>query len=256
MLVRNLVSYINIHSFDVLMKDRAFYSKIGKRGIKLRWKRVHSAIKFPPQITKEKASLHAYLCGDGTISMREERKTKRVHYEIIFFPDDLLMLENFQKAFSDCYGIMPTNIKKEGKMYRLRINNKVICRDLLKLGKYDAYNWTIPKEIKDNFIIIWLSCFFDCEAYVNINKRMIQVKSVNSDGLKTVKNMLDKLNISSNLNGLYNQKNGSPYSVLTISKREDIKKYSEKIGFNHSEKVKKLYNLLNTRPDGPMVRRK
>jgi len=79
------------------MKDRAFYSKIGKRGIKLRWQRIHSSIKVSP-LNKDKASLHAYLCGDGYIAMRNDRKTGDVHYDINFYPDDDLMLENFQKS--------------------------------------------------------------------------------------------------------------------------------------------------------------
>jgi len=234
------------------MKNKAFYSKIGKIGIKLRWQRFHSSIKFPNHMTKEKASLHAYLCGDGNISIRKERKAKRVHYEISFFPDDPFMLKNFQNAFLSYYGIMPLNIRKEGKMFRLRIANKVICQDLLRLGKYGKYDWTIPKEILKKFKETWLACFFDCEAHVN-KKGVIQVKSVNQKGLENVKTLLESLNINPRLNGPYTPKMGSPYCVLTIAKKEEILRYRDKIGFNHSEKVKKLNSVLSICPDETMV---
>jgi hypothetical protein len=207
---------------------------------------------MPKSMNKEKASLHAYLCGDGYISMREDKKTNNIHYEICFYPDDNLMLENFQKAFINCYGISPKCLRKYGKMYSLRISNKVICKDLLKLGKYGKYNWTIPREIRNRFKAVWLTCYFDCEAHVNKNGH-IQVKSVNQNGLEKVKTLLESLDIHPRLNGPYAQKIGSPYCVLTIAKKEDLLKYKEKVGFNHSEKVKKLNSVLNIRPDGPVI---
>ena len=232
------------------MKDKEFYSRIGKKGIKLRWQRIHSAVKVSP-LNKDKASLHAYLCGDGYIAMREE-SNGTIHYEINFFPDDRAMLKNFQNAFFSCYGIMPSRIRKEGKMFRLRIDNKVVCCDLLKLGNYGKYDWTIPEEIRNKFALAWLSCFFDCEAHIN-KKGVIQVKSVNHKGLINVRDMLKDLEIDSRLTGPYKYSLGSPYSVLTIGKKEALLRYKEKIGFNHSEKVKKLNSVLNTSPDETMV---
>ena len=166
------------------------------------------------------------------------------------------MLKNICDCLLICYGIKPKNIKRIGKMYNVRVNNKVICKDLLKLGAYGRYKWDIPLQIRKYFKEVWISCFFDCEAHVNANQKQIQAKSVNLNGLKRVKNMLNELGICPSLNGPYTQKIGSPYFVLTIGKEEDLKKYSKIIGFNHSEKVKKLNSVLNSRPDGPMVRRK
>lgn len=64
-----------------------------------------------------------------------------------------------------------------------------------------------------------------------------------------------ELSIESKLYGPYNQTNGSPYFMLTIGRKEDLRKYADKVGFNHSEKVKKLNSVLNLRPDGTMVMR-
>lgn len=237
------------------MKDKRFYSKIGKKGIKLRWQRFHSTIKTPKSLTPEKASLHAYLCGDGNICIRKDKLGNRKHYEIRFFPDDKLMLENIRACFLRCYGIQFPSIKRIGKMFYARVNNKIVCKDLLELGKYGTHDWNIPKEISKKFAKTWIACYFDCEAHVNKKSRYIQVKSVNQKGLNQVKKMLDNLNIKSSLNGPYNQKIGSSYYVLTITTK-GMENYAKEIGFNNSEKVKRLNSVLNSRPDGPMVRRK
>lgn len=235
------------------MKDKLFYSRIGKKGIRLRWKRIHSKTPNPVKMTKEKASLNAYLCGDGNICIRED-KNKTKHYEIKFFPDDEVMLKNILFCLSKVYNIQVKNIKKYRKMYYVRFNNKIVCKNLLKLGRYGKYDWTIPSKIKRNFKKEWIKCFFDCEAHVN-KKGFIQAKSVNFNGLKDVVSILSSLDIPSCLNGPYTQKRGSSYFVLTINKKNS-RNYLDKIGFNHSEKVKKLYSIVNIRPDGPMVRRK
>jgi len=46
---------------------------------------------------------------------------------------------------------------------------------------------------------------------------------------------------------------GSPYCVLTVGKKDNLIRDMEKIGFNHSEKVKKLNSVLNICLDETMV---
>ena len=122
------------------IKDTKFYSEIGKKGIKIRWKKFYSNVKIPTKLTKEKAAIHAYLCGDGNICIREEKTNKRKHYEIRFFPDNLRMLKNIDNCLLKCYGVPLKNIKRIGKMYSARLVNKKVCIDLLQLGKYGTYN--------------------------------------------------------------------------------------------------------------------
>ncbi|MFH0831492.1 MAG: LAGLIDADG family homing endonuclease [archaeon] len=237
------------------IKNKQFFSKIGRAGVKIRWERFHSKTKIPLSLTKEKASLHAYLCGDGNISIRKERKNKSIHYEIRFFPDNVLMLKNICNCLFRCYGLRPKNIKKIGSMYHVRINNKLVCKDFLKMGKYGTYDWSIPREIIRKFERAWLACFFDCEAHVS-KRGAIQVKSVNGKGLKSVKGILSGLGIISALNGPYSQTTGSNYYVLSISAKAALFRYSKEVGFNHSEKIKNLNSILNLRPDGTMAMRK
>jgi len=225
------------------MKSKAYFSRIGKKGIKLRWKREHSKINLPKDLTKEKAMLHAYLCGDGYINIRNEKNRKAIHYEISFYPDDKTMLETICNCFLLYAGIKIKNITKKGIMYSARIKNKIVCKDLLKLGNYGTYSWEIPLRIRKNFPREWIRCFFDCEAHVH-HKGRIQVKSVNYAGLVTVNKMLRSLKIWSNLLGPYKQKIGKEYFVLDLKKKE-LKKYSKEVGFTHSEKVKKLNFVLN-----------
>ncbi len=225
------------------MKSKKYFSRIGKRGIRLRWKREHAKIILPKELTKEKAMLHAYLCGDGYINIRSEKSRKATHYELAFYPDNRAMLKTILDCFIIYGGVKITNITKEGIMYSARIKNKVICKDLLKLGKYGTYSWEVPLKIRKNFPREWIRGFFDCEAYVHKEGR-IQVKSVNPNGLITIKKMLRSLDIMSQVLGPYKQKIGNEYFVLEI-KRRYLGKYSKEVGFTHSEKVKKLNFVLD-----------
>lgn len=229
-----------------IAKER-FYKRFSRLGLEARWKREHSKVRISKGISKEKISINAYLCGDGWIKVRREnRKENAIHYEIKIALDSLNLSKKVVSLFLKEYKIKPIIRHREG-YYEIEIKNKPACLDLLKLGKYDSLNWNIPKNLSPILIKEWIKCFFDCEAYVSMHEKNIQVKSVNRNGLISIRKELAKLGIFSKVYGPYRQKKEihNDYSVLVLSRRDgNLKKYESLISFNHPNKKKRLNTIL------------
>lgn len=212
-----------------------------------RWKRIHSGVNLNKEFSKNKAAINAYLCGDGNLSIRE-----KFHYDIRFFIDDLVLSKRIVSLFKNEFNISPVIRRMKSKIlngngyFKVEISNKPVCLHLFELGKYGHMTWSIPSELKDEFKVEWIKCFFDCEAYINLKKRQIQLKSVNSPGLVSLKTMLEEQGIFPKLYGPYKQpgENHNPYYFLIIFGKQNIVNYSRKIGFYHSRKIKSLRRLI------------
>ena len=227
-----------------MVKDSDFYRRISKIGLKKRWNKEHSKVRINNKLSKEKIAINAYLCGDGYIKVRKDRNSV-IHHEIGIFPDDLDLAKRIVRLFQKEFKIKP-KIRKDGGCFRIRVANKPACLHLLSLGKYKSKNWSIPKDLDKSLLKEWIKCFFDCEAYVNTSSKIIQVKSINHKGLKSIKEMLKVLGIDSRLYGPYKPKleRHSSYSMINIP-QEELTKYKKLIKFYHKEKVKKLNSILN-----------
>ncbi len=227
-----------------MVKD---YSKLGKIGSAARWKKVHSLLRISKKISKEKAAINAYLCGDGNICIQENKHM----YAIRFYLDDLTLANRVVYLFKKEFNISPRIKKMESKVSNGRgyflvvICCKPICDHLLKIGSYGHLKWSVPIWVKGNLELEWIKCFFDCEAYVNVKKRQIQLKSVNTTGLVAVKKMFEKYEIFPKLYGPYAQKgkNHHAYSFLIILGKENIRRYSKIVGFYHTRKIESLAKL-------------
>jgi len=234
-------------------------SKKGKNAIKERWieyeKKLQKEIinkKRLPDYWLHLARICGFLAGDGSVYINKGGKNS-YHYNICFFPDHISLVKTFVKSFNFLYPLTP-RIKKIKKYYRLRLKSKLIYRNLTSFSNFGVLKWNIPlailktKELKKE----WLRAFFDCEGCVG--KRAIQVQSVNKKGLYSVQRLLRELDINSKMY-IYQRKNKkwNINYILMILGKENIKKYIQLIGFNHSEKLKKLINLC---PDGTTVLRR
>ena len=223
-----------------MIKDKEFYKRIGQIGLKRRWEKEHSKVRINPRLSKEKIAINAYLCGDGYIAARKS-KNNIVHHEIQIILDNFQLCEYVVNLFIKEFNIKPRIEKRKDDCLSVRIDSKPMCIHLLSLGKYKSLKWAIPKNLNKEQIIEWIKCFFDCEAYVNLKKKIIQVKSINHQGLNSIKNNLAILGIESKVYGPYYPKNKkhSSYSMLNITKL-DVLKYKRLINFHHPDKRNKL----------------
>ncbi len=220
--------------------DAEFYKRISKIGLENRWKKEHSKVRINNVISKEKVAINAYLCGDGWIAIRED-KNKDMHYEIRVFLDNEALAKRVVNLFEKEFNISP-KIVYYGGCFNVQIKNKPACLNLYSFGKYGHYKWAIPKELPKKHLIEWIKCFFDCEAYVNLSHKYIQVKSVNYLGLESIKQSLELLGIHSSLYGPYKPriKKHSPYGMLFVRRKENINVYKKLINFYHPDKRDKL----------------
>jgi len=247
MVLLTIGNIYNLSFFCYLMKkNKEFYKRISQIGLKKRWEKEHSKVKLTDGWTKEKAAINAYLCGDGYIAVRKD-VNNNVHSEIQIILDNLELCKRVVSLFNTEFNIFPKIRKRKNEnCYSVRAENKPVCLHLLSLGKYKSENWNVPNGLNREQLKEWIKCFFDCEAYVNTSSKIIQVKSINHDGLKSIKEVLKGLEINSVLYGPYKPKSEkhSAYSMINIPRKE-LANYNEIIGFYHKEKIKKLNSVIN-----------
>ncbi len=219
--------------------SRAFYQKISKIGLKKRWTREHAKVRINSELSPEKAAIHAYLCGDGHIKARIDKRGYP-HHSIRIYPDDYEMALHIVRLFKKEFNIEP-KIKNFGKYFRVEIASKPAFLNLLDVGTSETSNWSIPKNITKDSLKYWLSAFFDCESNIDLNNKIIALKSVNFNGLLDIKEKLKIFNVESKVYGPYQPKNKkhSKYGILLI-RGKNIQLYRSFINFNHSAKKKKV----------------
>lgn len=217
------------------------------KNILSRWKKQHANeiiwIKSHKNTNFLKARICGYLAGDGSVSIREERSSGKVHHEIRFFPDHISLIKPYITAFKKAYNKTPKIFKKNNH-YEIRINSKIVVQDLLSLCSFGSKSWTIPKFINSKCKKEWLRSMFDSDSYVG--KKYIRLKTVNKKGLESVKKLLNEFNIETGEIYDYKPKNKrwNVNYILDIRKLESLKKFSQIIGFNHKLKEKRLLNLI------------
>jgi len=190
------------------------------------------------EINKDLISIHAYLCADGYVIKSNNPKYKYFH--IGFRNTNLDLLKDFQIKFYRYFKIKPYLI--EGQ--RCRIGSKEIYNSLTeKFGSFYSYEWKMP-ELNDQLKKIWLRSFFDCEAWVTLEKhqnRNIGLDNVNKKGINQIKNALKEMGINCVLR--YREKQN--IYRLYIYGKENIILYKSEIGFLHPNKLKKLNDAIN-----------
>ena len=227
-------------------------SKLNKNKIMFRWNRVlegHNNHTKKIIRTKKykllKARLLAFLAGDGSVSIRNEKgKANSVHYDISFYPDHPSLTNPFFEAFTYLY-IKKPKVRAGNNYFIIKVTSKFACMDLLKISPLGSMTWRVPfnflstKECKKE----WLRAFFDCES--SILKDQIQLQSVNQIGLNEVKELLQEFGIESKIYQYKRKnKNWNTNYLLCIMKKDMRRKFLNTIGFNHVVKKEKLKKLL------------
>lgn len=230
------------------MEQQNNFSKRNRNIVVFRWKKEEQKYNLHlKKILKSKtykifkSRLLGFLAGDGSVSIRREKKKKTsVHHDISFYPDHHSMIGPFIEAFTYLYLKKPT-VKNMKNHYSVRVSSKQACLDLLRTSNFGTLYWQVPLNFLNltKYKIEWLRAFFDCES--SIGKRVIQVQSVNKKGIHQVQTLLKNFNIESKIYE-YKRKNKkwNTNYILCIMKKESRKKFLNTIGFNHIIKLEKL----------------
>lgn len=211
-----------------------------------RWRKQHDKelkwIKSHKNVDIFKARLCGYLAGDGNISSRKERTSNKIHHEIRFFPDNISLIEPYLIAFRKAYNKTP-KVTRKNNHYEIRINSKVVFKDLISFCSFGLKSWTVPNFSDNKCKSEWLRAMFDSDSYMG--HKYIRLKTVNENGLKVVRNMLDDFGIDTKFYS-YKPKNDNWNTnyILDIRQIDSLKRFSYIIGFNHKLKKEKLINLI------------
>jgi len=187
---------------------------------------------------KDMSSIHAYLCGDGYV-IKNPPEQKHKYYYIGLRNYNITLLKDFQSKCKRQFFIKP-RIKKDG---RAIIQNKNLYYELTNDTSFYSREWKIPVLNKTN-LSAWLRSFFDCEAWVEVEKgksRAIRLDSVNKGGVIQIQNALNNFKINSTLK---NRKNGQ--IRLNLCGLDDLKKFQKHINFFHPEKNKLLQEAIES----------
>jgi len=191
------------------------------------------------KIDENLAAVHGYLCADGYV-IRNPPEQKHNYYMIGFRNTNLTLLKDFQERFEKVFRIKPYLI--EGQ--RCRIGNKEIYKLLTKeFGSFYSWEWRMPK-LSVKLSKTWLRAYFDCEGWVTCKShqnRMIGADCVNENGIKQIKESLEKTGIKTKVK----KRNTRDIFSMFIFGRENLIKFKEKIGFLHPSKKEKLNEVLN-----------
>ncbi len=219
--------------------------RASKMGIEVQMKKRKQLEKQIFDIVKNKknyyllARLCGFLVGDGSVSIRKD-KNGVVHHDISFYPDSIEVATLFSATVEYLYLKKPT-FERRINYFAERMSSKIACKHLLSITPFRSLTWKVPLKIllSDLERVEFLRAFFDCEAYVG--KRNIQLQSINQKGLLQIRLLLNKMNVSSKIYS--HQRKNTRWNtnyMIVISRKENIKKYAELIGFNHPVKRQKL----------------
>jgi len=220
-------------------------SEKGRLAVLRRWNKKEEEFNKVIEIgkTKKDYSYHlsrllGFLAGDGSIFLSKTEGS--THYCISFYPDILKLAELFEESFRYCYNVSP-KIKEMKNYFHVRVNNKTIYSNIKSISSFGVLKWKVPLNIllSDELKKEWIRAFFDCEAYVG--KKIIQVQSVNNEGLGQIKKILKEFNIDSKIYRYERKnKNWNANYLLCIMKKDSKRRYLKEIGFNHPIKLEKL----------------
>ena len=183
------------------------------------------------KISPEKAYIFGVLCGDACISNRS------VRFEI---RNDEDFIQEFSNCFEKVYGLKYNyHYYARRNSYVLYISSQIIYNDLLNgNGDFKTFTWRVPEEIMKSKIeslsSSFLRGFYDSEG--SASKYCISVSSANKLGLENVSLLLNKFNIRNEV-----KKTKAGYYLITITGRERLKTFKEKIGFSIKRKMDRIY---------------
>ena len=212
------------------IKRRSHTESMNTKVIKkvLREHRLTVPKKIYSKITKEKSYILGVLAGDGHIN------EKFIRFEI---RKDKEFIEEFSRCLNEVYGIKyKFKYYEPRNSYVLYVASQIICKDLLKFGDFNTYNWRVPKSIlcskNEEILGSYIRGIYDSEG--SVGKYIIQITSVCKEGIEKIQNLLLRLGISSRL------KQYGKYWYLNITGKENRKLFSKKVGFTIVRKQQKL----------------
>jgi hypothetical protein len=204
-----------------------------------------------PGLTKEKLYVAFTMLGDNA---GRNHALKEHNYKLgIAAGSDYHFAKVWCDNFEKTYGIRPRINERNPKSLIADIGCKQAWLDLHQYFSFGTYDWDIKPsamrflqaEASIDSLGYALQAFSEAEGYLrfaNYNSwdRRIFIRSVNLRGLQRIARLFLRVGISPKL---YHSKNSH---VLVISKKKNIQKYLELVGFTSKRKQALLEKAINS----------
>lgn len=208
--------------------------------------RVAFPVKLPSKINENVAYLLGVLHGDGCITKRS--------FEVCVNLKDYDYIKYLARTLKK-FDLNP-KIYKEHNCYRIFANSVTFKHYLNSYGPNKCENWKVPQKILDgNYRIkaVYLRGLFDTDGTVTMNlkrqTKRLALYSKNKNALRDIKKILKiDFNIDSYITKSEKIYNNALYKwhALSITNQLSVKKFNEKINFNHPRKRKKLKEVIKS----------
>ncbi len=186
----------------------------------------------------DKAYLFGVLCGDGHINK------DFIRFEI---RKDEEFSKEFAKRLNNVYGTdYSYHYYAPRNTFVLTANSQIICADLRSYGNFRTFKWGVPNAVLESknskYFALFLKGFFDSEG--SVGKYIVSACSVSRKGARGVVSLLRGLGIRAKL-----YKHGKA-NIISITKKENIRRFKELVGFTIERKRQKLDSLYGCWKDG------
>lgn len=196
-------------------------------------------------LSEAKARIIANLKADGAIWK------SGTNYVMKYQVCDSAQLNRFANDLESVYGLDTSrdthNSGITGRPVEfVYLRSKLAFEDLQKFGPFRSENWRVPKQIRDSSKQIkaaFLMAFFDDEGSVIKSDKTIRLYSINRKGLEEIACLLEEFGIRWRLGKGYGARR-NVYAIV-IRGLENIRRFSESIGFGVGKKKDKLKSMLS-----------
>ena len=216
------------------------------------------------EINAENVLIGDYIATPTTIKMKSEESIECPYYLGLVYGDGHIGQESIEftnkeisliNAFEEeAKQITKNKIKRKLKnAYYSSFYDKKAVRNLninyeIPIGN-KTKTFVLGKEImqgNEKDLSELIKGLFDCESHVNLHSNSIQFSTSNFDLAKKLPLILQRFGIQSSTN--IQEKDGKgnigPYYRISIYGKDNLEKYSQKIGYKHSAKKEALKELI------------
>ncbi len=202
------------------------------------------------KLNEDLAYILGVLIGDGYMNYNNKFR----NYNIGLSAVDKEFIEEFKRVLYNYFKIKSTDefrkskIKNWNDQYITRLCSKEACDFINSIGQFKKENWKVPEVIKiadDNIKCAYIRGFFDSEGEIDKRIGRVGATSMNLDGLKEVKNLLESLGIRSTIIKKKDTRpNTSQKYILRIHDKNSINLFKEMIGFTIERKQQILEKFV------------
>ena len=209
-------------------------------------------ITIPEKFSPELCRFIGYMLGNGHVYAKRERGI----YTIAFTSTDETLINDFYNCCVKVFNVIP-RIERHGRtLSRVLVHSIELFQVLSQIAPSlleRSRSRRVPKKIMQcnkELVASFLKAFFDCKAIVHPRNGEIDLHSSSQGLLQQIQLLLCKFGIISQLRfQVYNRGKRVKRIYRLLISGENIRHYSERIGFLSLKKRKKMKTLLAMNPN-------